>query len=280
MSALTRKLAGYIRTGNDLARGGVTFRSILLFPVRRRLPQRRNQLDLRNGISIVSPCEEPLAAMFKEIWTEHCYSSQPLRVTPASTIVDVGAHVGLFSLWAAVNFPEARLIAVEPSPRVCEFLLRNFESNGLRNARVVQCACAGRYGEAMLYSRGPEMMNSIFCRDSAGRPFRPLARVPTMPLNELFRRFEVRVCALLKLDCEGAEYEILFNAQDSTLGKIERMAIQYHVGLNNHTPDELSEFLKSHGFRVDCLPLLDEECGYLYAMRPTAVAPADNGAKS
>ena len=119
----------------------------------------------------------------------------------------------------------------------------------------------------MLYGRGVEAMNSLYDVDSYGSSFSALTRVPVISLDDLFDRLEVRNCGLLKLDCEGAEYDILLNASPATLLKVACISMEYHVGLNCHTPGELECTLKSCGFRVECGPLLDEEGGYLYARR-------------
>jgi hypothetical protein len=72
---------------------------------------------------------------------------------------------------------------------------------------------------------------------------------------------------LLKLDCEGAEYDILLNASGPLLSKIRQIAVEYHVGLTPHQPEELAERLERDGFETDLQPLVDEEGGYLYASR-------------
>ena len=101
-----------------------------------------------------------------------------------------------------------------------------------------------------------------------GSAFREVARPAVTTLDELLRRLGVARCDLLKLDCEGAEYEILYGASEETLRAIDAITAEYHVGLNEHTVAELVRFLESRGFIVTSTPLLDPEGGYLYAQRP------------
>lgn len=150
-----------------------------------------------------------------------------------------------------------------------DFLRRNVAAAGVGNVSLVEAACGGRNGEATLYRRGPEAMDSLYCRDNYRSVFRPVAHVSVLSLDALLGRCEVGNCALLKLDCEGAEYEILFNARPDTLRRVAAISMEYHVGLNPHVPQELETFLDFHGFKVRRLPLLDEEGGYLYAARGT-----------
>jgi FkbM family methyltransferase len=211
--------------------------------------------------------DERLLDLFGEVWISRCYTPACFDVAAGDTVVDIGANVGVFTLWAASRDPHVRVIALEPSLRICDFLRRNVCANGLDNVTVIQAAAGGQKGEAILYSRGPEAWNTLYCRDNFGSMFRPLARTEVVTLDDLFDRFAVWKCSLLKLDCEGAEYEVLLNARPETLNRIGNIAMEYHVGLNEHSPEELVAFLESHGFAVECLPLIDQECGYLYARR-------------
>lgn len=264
MTVLPSRIHNYLRASRTLARGGATPGSIALFPVRRRLRHPRNQITLRNGATLSSPPDEPLLGLFEEVWVDRCYDVGDL---PDGAIVDIGGHVGVFAVWAASRYPRARILALEPSSPMCRALRENVAVNRLGNVTVIQAACAGRSGEAVLYSRGVHAMNSLYSRDNYGSTFRPIEHASLITLDEVFQRFAVDRCVLLKLDCEGAEYEILFGAAAETLGRIDRIVMEYHVGLNEHVPEGLEQFLAARGFEVWRSPLLDEEGGYLHATR-------------
>lgn len=264
--AMIRRIRNNLQVAFRLLENGVTFGSILLYPVRRRRSRNPEKwLKLRNGLSISSPESDPLLELFEEIWIKGCYSKR-FEIPPGTTVVDVGANAGVFALWA-VKRGASRVIAVEPSPRMCEYLSRNVSLNGLRNVTVVQAACGGERGEAVLYSRGDEGLNSLYCRDVLGSTFRPLCRTPVLTLEDIFSRYGVETCHFLKIDCEGSEYEILLNAHEDTLRRIRMIAMEYHVGLNDHDPGDLVNFLQSRGFRAEKTGLCDPEGGYLYATR-------------
>src|SRR5437764_10667897 len=125
MRKFIRRIRGFLKQGRMLARAGVTFRSIALNPLRRRQSHPRCQLDLKNGLTIVSPAEEGLASLFREVWIDRCYTPGAFAVTPGQTIVDVGANVGVFALFAASADPTVRVIAIEPAARAAAYLRRN-----------------------------------------------------------------------------------------------------------------------------------------------------------
>jgi FkbM family methyltransferase len=270
VSRTSRSIAGYIGATRTLLSAGVTLRSILLYPIRRRSVSPRNQIDLNNGISITAPVNEPLLPLFKEVWSGHCYTPAHFDIGAGDTVVDIGANVGVFTLWAASRHPDVKVIAVEPSPLMCEFLRRNIVSSGLHTVTVVQSAVGGQTGQAILYSRGAEVLNSLYSQDVLGSEFHPLIHTPVLTLEAVFDRYGLQTCHLLKMDCEGAEYEVLLNARQDTLDRIHRISMEYHIGLNKHEPEDLVFFLENRGFQVEKTPMIDEEGGYLYAQRKLA----------
>jgi len=265
MRALGREILDRYKTARTLVVGGTSLRGLVLYPVRHRLPNPRHQIDLKTGLSMVSPLDVPLVRVFEDIWVKRCYTRDDFKVTSGDTVVDIGASIGVFSIWAATRAQGVRVIAVEPSPRIFNFLVQNLSRNRLRQVVPVQAACGGEGGGAILYSRGFEGGNSMYARDNAGRTFRPLAEVLVQTLDEIFRRHEVAICNLLKLSCVGAEYEVLFNASEDTLRRISKISMEYHLGLNDHCLAEMVSFLEQRGFGVNFTAPYDDECGYLFA---------------
>jgi FkbM family methyltransferase len=261
-----RGRAAALRLLPRLARAGVTWRSLLMYPARRRLARSRSQLDVSGGGPVVASAGEPLLALFGEIWAERCYApSRPL--VPGEVIVDIGANVGIFALWAAREFPGARIVALEPAPAAFEQLQRNLSANRADDVTIAALACGGKNGRVELFSRGPSVLTTMFERDAYGSEFAESGSVEVVSLDEAFDRFDISRCRLLKLDCEGAEYEILGAAPAELLDRIDEIAMEYHVGLNDHRPEELRAILEGAGFDVVIGPLLDLESGYLRAVR-------------
>ena len=216
---------------------------------------------------MVAPADEPLLSLFDEIWVRETYLPKTWTPVPAPTVVDVGANVGVFTVWAAKRLGAARIVAIEPSPEMVRALGANLARNRIEQATVLEVALGGEPGESTLYRRAAGALDTLFDRDNYGSRFQTVASVTVTTLDDIFSTCEIDVCDLLKLDCEGAEYEILFNASGSTLAKIRHIAAEYHVGLNEYGPASVQSFLEARGFAVTCSALLDEESGYLYASR-------------
>jgi FkbM family methyltransferase len=263
------RLKGYLRTGFILRSAGATLSSILGYPIRRRALQRA-QITLTSGQVLVAPANEPLLTVFEEVWARRSYLPPEISIARDATIVDIGANVGAFTVLAAPLVPDGRVVAVEPSIRMRTWLDMNIAVNRIRNITVIGCAVAGRSGRSTLYSRGPGVMNTLYMADNYGSSFMCLEEVQSLSLDDLFASAGVTDCALLKLDAEGAEYEILLNASAETLRRIRAIAGEYHVGLTEYKPGALAAHLEAHGFRTRFDSLVDVESAHFFAWRDPA----------
>ena len=216
-------------------------------------------LELRNGVTIRAAPGHGMVGMYKEIWYRDAYGlrSDPLR--PGATVIDIGANIGIFSLYAAVVGRAARVLSYEPFPESFRLLCGNAEQNRLDAIRAFRLAVAGDRGQRQLYVGLGHGLNTLL-----GTPGRTAVSVDCVTLEDVFEREHIDRCDLLKLDCEGAEYEILLNAPRSLLHRIDRVAMEYH-SVAAHTPDELVALLETAGFQVrrSRTPVT----GYLFARR-------------
>lgn len=144
--------------------------------------------------------------------TRHTYVPPPL-------IVDLGANTGIFAVLAAAQFPTARLICVEPEPDNLDVLEKNVTPLGLR-AEVWAGAVGAHTGTVLL--RG----------DTAQAHVAPLNQSPEggqivsqVPLTTIISEAAV---ALLKIDVEGAEYDIIDACPPGLLARVDRIAMEFH----------------------------------------------------
>jgi FkbM family methyltransferase len=143
-------------------------------------------------------------------------------VSPGSVVVDIGAHIGSFTVWAARQ--GARVFAFEPFPENFARLRRNVALNGLTDVRLFPCAVTGqREGRAMFIpdEGGHSGRYSLF----PGRGNATL-EVPCIALADLMRERGLDRIDLLKIDCQGSEYEILYEAGPATLAQVGAIAVE------------------------------------------------------
>ncbi len=167
------------------------------------------------------------------------------------TILDVGANLGFFSLYAASRCRRSRVIAVEPLPANFTFLTDNLAANGACESLALNVALGGERGTLRLHAeRDEEFPTGASVFGGEGRQG-PSFEVPTLPLADLMAKYDVPEVHFLKLDCEGSEYAVLYSCPGGTLARVHNIALEVHRGTE---PEEnaagLERFLSAHGFTV------------------------------
>lgn len=203
-----------------------------------------------NGILVEVP--RRLLHEFKEVFLENAYVSGFEGSLPKKlNILDVGANAGFFTLFAASLFSKARIYSFEPVPENYQQLVRNKERNSQADISCFPMAVCGHDGEIFLNFELEENFTTaatiVGGKDASGKGI----TVQCVSLANIFRKHEIDVCDLLKLDCEGAEFEILYNCQPETIAKVQRIAMEVHDGKENgHNMEALSAWLVFNGFVV------------------------------
>lgn len=155
-------------------------------------------------------------------WVREDY---PVRGDEA-VILDAGANVGAFTLYAAARAPGARIHAIEPGTAALAGLRRTVEHNGLGPRVTIHgWGIAGATGERTFYESDTTVYSTMF--EVAGRA---ASGIRVKSLADAVREAgDPARIDLLKMDCEGAEMEALLAAPPDVLQRIRRIAIEFHV---------------------------------------------------
>jgi FkbM family methyltransferase len=198
-----------------------------------------------------------------EIFELECYTAAPgMEIHEDDVVVDAGAHVGTFSIFAAVAAPNGRVIAVEPCHAHFLRLLSNVQVNRLSNVIPVNAALASWDGAATLWKApsGSGSNSLVRVGSETGEP------VQVVSLHTLISRFNLETVGFLKLDIEGAEYD-LFLEHTAWLRKVRRIALEAHSRFGN--PHVIVNSLKDAGFCVTWVPVTRSPSDLqIYAVRP------------
>jgi FkbM family methyltransferase len=235
------------------------WREILAAKMRR---QPLRSIRLRNGVVIDSPSEVSLNFLFHEIWIREFYAPRGYSIKANETVIDIGANIGVFATWAATRATNVKVLSFEPFPSNGEFFEHNIRASGLKNIEFHVAAVADSNGKRTLRVSDFWILHSLLERGSDADGI----EVDCVSLDHVFR--SITKCDLLKLDCEGGEYEILYSASPATISKIERVVCEFNVlDDEDRNGKSLGEFLSSNGFRVEKLERLDETSGFVCARR-------------
>jgi FkbM family methyltransferase len=183
-------------------------------------------LRFRNGVVLHSGPGDSAGFLFLEIFANGCYR----RGLPAAVngeVVDIGANIGAFTVDIATRYPGIIVHAYEPNPPARERLQQNVEANGLSSrVRIWSEAVSGQPGIATLWRGDGSIAASGYLPTPVrGEP----CDVATVMLPAVVARTAGRV-AVLKLDCEGAEADIL-EAAGPALDAVDYIVGEYHPGL-------------------------------------------------
>lgn len=194
------------------------------------------------------------------------YMEQGIFIPKDATIIDIGGHIGSFSVYVASLAPEGKIYSYEPFLQSFSLASKNIEANGITNAKVFNLAVAEHEGSKFLYLN-PKNNSGHSFTDKSGQS----VEIKTTTPKKIFEENKIESCDLLKLDCEGGEYDILLNSGDEVFGKIKQISMEYHLPQffgagDSNLFEKLVLRLQSAGFEV-LIKKENYQRGYLYAKK-------------
>jgi FkbM family methyltransferase len=156
-----------------------------------------------------------------DVIAQRSYPLAGLKIEPR-VVVDLGAHVGEFTLLAAVAWPGATVYGFEPFPESFEWLVKNCAA--YPNAKPRQAAYRHAGGIGVLFLGNSSVCH--VCREGVGVPGSPgtlLVDTCSTPDIEALRP------DVLKVDIEGAELELFRNLSDEAVAGISRIYLEFHL---------------------------------------------------
>jgi FkbM family methyltransferase len=185
----------------------------------------RYQID---GISLLAYDEADSQAANWVAWELQAddYRLRDMRFGDGDVVIDIGAHVGLFSIYLAKRWPVIKVFSFEPFPVNFRNCAENLQLNGITNVVLSPIAITN---DNRLLNMATDPHNSggasavVKTFESNGI----VTDLASMTLDEVFLAHEIDRCKLMKIDCEGMEYEILLGAR--VLDKVEYLAGEFHA---------------------------------------------------
>jgi FkbM family methyltransferase len=201
---------------------------------------------LKNGIKYKVRTNSGDFYVINGVYIHNLYSRLIGHIEEASVCVDVGAHIGIFSVFAANKAKNVKVYSYEPSPENFTLLKENIRLNNL-NKRIYpfMLGICGKRGKRKLFLNGQDFVSCTLFPEQLNK--KKHITIECITLKDAFDFNKIERCDFLKMNCEGAECEILFNAPKECLKKIKTITLQYH---NNGDAQELAKFLRTNGFNV------------------------------
>jgi FkbM family methyltransferase len=179
-------------------------------------------------LSVYDGCSSLAASRVAEELLSDIYGLESIAFQPEDIVIDVGAHIGLVSLYLAKRWPFLRIFAFEPHPTNHANLSRNLRLNNVSNVSVFQQAVTADGRPIMLRLVDSNTGGATTVFDMAGAY--TVGPVESVTLQDIFDRTvaQDQRCRLLKIDCEGMEYEIF---PSPVLDRVDFFAAEFHEGV-------------------------------------------------
>ena len=171
-------------------------------------------------------------------------------------VVDVGAHIGRYTIISSKRVGQnGKVVAIEPEPSNFEILNRNIKLNGLTNVIPLNYAVNSKQTKLKLYlpveESGFTIYNTIMV--NRAKPEEKFIEINANTLDYLLQQNGIRYANWIKIDVEGAEFEVLKGAT-SILSKSKDIALlievhNLHGGTNLYR--QIVEFLNVYNFKIE-----------------------------
>ncbi|WP_378741127.1 FkbM family methyltransferase [Nocardia brasiliensis] len=222
------------------------------------------QVYLDDDFSCYAVSEAEAKFIYQEIFVEDSYGGQDLGNDPF--IIDVGANIGLFSMYMKQRYPNARIAAYEPAPETAQALRKNLDpftdisvhehclgtETGTANLTYYPVVP----GNSTLHPEGklPQKRWMAEFLDPDQLEMLWASKIITVNIDRLSHSLareypECTVIDMLKIDVEGAELEVLGGIDDADWKKIRNVTLEVHNTEKSRVVD-VEELLRSKGMKV------------------------------
>lgn len=211
-------------------------------------PWRHEELTFKTktGLTMAAPNFPGARVPLYEIFVEDAYRLPWLTagLRPEATILDIGGHIGCFTVAMSAVMPKATIHAYEASPTTHSWLARNVAANGLGGrAHAHHSAVSDHVGElSFADNTHGSGLNGLTAPADAQQ-----VTVPAVTFDDAVRNAGGAV-DVVKMDTEGAEYDIILPSSPDSWASVQRVAMEFHP-VQGHSVDELLEFFAGVGLK-------------------------------
>jgi len=190
-----------------------------------------------------------LNILLDEIFNKKIYDIE--LTTSSPTIFDIGAHIGLATIFFKQRYPLARVTAFEPNPNTFPLLEENTYFNNINNVTLHNVALGKKSSKRTLYidsSNGGGFSTASFLRNAWDGTQESLGiEVATEPLSKYINS----TIDLMKFDVEGSEQEIIEELEESgKIKNIKNIIIEFHPTPGQDI-ERIKGILENNGFTIE-----------------------------
>ena len=200
---------------------------------------------------------------------KHEYGEIPGR----GVVVDIGGNVGSFAIYAATMSSDSKIIVLEPCPKFYETLCANVAENSF-GSRIVCCQAAVGVEDStcrLVIESSDFAYPTTTSSNSEQEP--DAVEVECVTLAGILEKNGIDFIDLLKVDCEGGEYDLIYSASEESLNRVRTIRMEFHeIDAERRNGAALRTFLQDRGFVIERFTDRAVRDGFLWASRPETEA--------
>lgn len=173
------------------------------------------------------------------------YTPNELRIEKNDNVVDIGAQIGIFTIFAARKAKNGLVYAYEPSIENFALLVKSINLNLVKNVFAFNLGIFSEKYKKLFLGNSSVAFN-IFT------PSTEYERINCITLADIFRLNNLDKIDFLKINAEGAEYDIIYNTPEEVLAKINKISLSFHDMKIHPKYNHMSmiKFLEKNNFEI------------------------------
>ena len=215
-------------------------------------------------LAVTDPLERTTQYIYDEIFVGRTYEHPHIKLSERPVIIDVGANIGLFAIWAAREYRPATILAYEASPTTHECLIENVACHV--DSKVTDIICVNRAvsreaGRDLVLHQPPWVAGLSTILDGATLPWIDDLRakgelythtVRSTTISHEMARHGLATVDFLKIDVEGHFMEVLEGIAPADMAKVRNIVLEAEYAETlGHSGDSLCAMLRDRGFTVE-----------------------------
>jgi FkbM family methyltransferase len=175
-----------------------------------------------------------------------------INFQPEDVILDLGANLGIISILLSKKFPFTKIYSFEASPINFQNFTKNIQDNNCTNITPFNLAVWSTTDDTIEIPTSPTNSggSSIYYKPEFFNQY-PISKVKTISLEDILLQNNIKSCKLLKIDVEGAEYEIFKSFPKEKINIIKNIGIEFHK-CNASKLINLKQVLKDNNINIVC----------------------------
>jgi len=224
------------------------------------------KMVLPNNLECYYLSKEETEYIFSEVFTEQQYFKHGITLNEGDCIFDIGANIGLFSLFISQLQKQVKIFSFEPIKQIFDVLQANIILYSLSNISLFNYGLSSENNAEKLFTFYPnmagnsttkplekleqrEVMNTVLDKNMVDYFFQNQeVRGELRTLSSVINELDIKFIDLLKIDVEGEEYKVLKGINTNDWSKIKQIVAEVH-DIEGRI-DKIQGLLKTNGFHI------------------------------